>query len=470
MKSLNDLKKDLSDYINKYNDKKDKREILECNAGIYKQILDILYCDYEEIYDNSLLLDVCLDTLFGDKYNRVSQLVYSMHINKDKEGNDFKKLKEEFAKLRTEIYRLSLENGEKFNDINEELELLKEDVDYAKMVVNYLKHNLVIGKKYLYSLPVLLEELGYDKTEIAIMVEKIFNRNGELYNRNRHKIGKKEKYRIVDLLSFGSEKFDYPLVKNPEGKINVANSILGILEKYDKDIDMDNYYAFLPVLDGNEYSLEDFRYIFYKVLEKLRDKLNEQVELFKDDDFMMDLEIKKDIRNDCNSLIRQYNLIRDYMDSEIKRYYETKYGEKDTEEVVPSEKGVVNKLKYLVSKAGNPYILSDFKDIDYEYIEEVLKLIMDFKYGEIGPDKFRSVVSFDKIYELKLPTNQIRVVMEKLDNNEYLVCGAFIKKVDNGRKKYERIVKRVGTVSEDPELIEEQLTEYVNKNKRKWTR
>ena len=54
-------------------------------------------------------------------------------------------------------------------------------------------HFLALGKKYLYSLPVLLEELGYDKTEIAIMVEKIFNRNGELYNRNRHKIGKKEK-------------------------------------------------------------------------------------------------------------------------------------------------------------------------------------------------------------------------------------------------------------------------------------
>ena len=95
---------------------------------------------------------------------------------------------------------------------------------------------------------------------------------------------------------------------------------------------------------------------------------------------------------------------------------------------------------------------------------------MDFKYGEIGPDKFKALNDLGKVYELRLPINQVRVVMESLGNNEYLVRGAFIKKADAAGKKYSMLSKRIGTISDDPESIEEQLTEYVNKNKRKWTR
>ena len=99
-----------------------------------------------------------------------------------------------------------------------------------------------------------------------------------------------------------------------------------------------------------------------------------------------------------------------------------------------------------------------------------MKLINDFKENTIGKKKNKKLVNYAGDFS-ELKGDQIRVIYQRIKDNNYLIYGAFVKKDDRTpRELFINIINRNGVISENPQEIEEPLNEYVSKNKRKWTR
>lgn len=466
MRKLSELKTILNKYVKDYNYLKKEKELLMQNEYNYEKILNILYKCIDEEYTGILNINSYLSSLFGNKYNTLCVDIYECQklyfINK-KDSDEYKVLRERIIKFINEIKEEYLKNKLLKEEIIDKLLLMEDNIDISRRIINRLKYSQLISKDDISSINVLLRELGYNKTDVAFIVENLFLHNKDIDDK-KDVIDLDDKYKFINLLSIGGETFDLPEVNDEITLSFFADSVFSVLEKCSYDILFDNYKNLFPVIGVDVKDMNELKFIIINVLKNINNSLNEKIDLIKDTDFIMDLELKDEIASECYDLIERYTLIRNYLDE-----LSIKQNEVIDESPDINEGKECNNLFYLVNKNNKCYFISDVKDMPYEYISKVMELINKFRNNEISDKKNKKLFETDGFSELK--DDQIRIIYKRIKDNNYLIYGAFIKKDDwKYRSDFKNVINRVGTVSDNPDELESELEEFITANQRKWSR
>ena len=209
-----------------------------------------------------------------------------------------------------------------------------------------------------------MRELGYNDKEVSIIVEKLFVHNEFRFaQKNGNYINYNEKNKFIELMSVGGEKFESPFVEDEEKLDNFVNSILGLIVNYNEQINQFNLTMILPSVGRELKTNDELEYVLVNLLNKIRDSLDENINLLKDPDFIMNFEIKTDIAIDCYGLIEKYNLVRDYLDN---IFYPEVNNVANNEENFKIEEATLNSSEqflYLCKTSGESYFISDIKDM-----------------------------------------------------------------------------------------------------------
>lgn len=467
---LNELKLVLYNYVKKFNDLKKEKNVLEGNNSLLEEILRILDKCFSDDYDECLSLSLCLVSLFGNKYDNL--LNYMFKCDKLKQfgqmdSDSYKNNKLNIINIIYEIRNEYLFSLSKLQSCDEKITDMKPKMIVARRIISCIKYNQFVSKNDIALLGYLLKDLNIDEGKIAVVVERLFLNNKFI---NTKETGKyytvEEKYKFINLLSLGGEVFEYPLVENASILENYAESVLSLLEEFSDEIDKDDLLSVLPSVGKEIRTLEELEYILMVMLDSLYDELYQNINLMKDSDFLIDLNSKNRIANDCYKLIDNYKLIRDYLDNEL--YKEDDINLDDSESFIEEDK-VVNNVFYLISPNGKCYFESDLEDIPYEYLEKTLELIDLFKKGILSKKKKNRLIDFAGDFS-ELKGDQIRIIYKRIKDNNYVIYGAFVKKEDNRSKNIMSLINRIGVVGKNSEQIEDQINDYVINNSRKWSR
>lgn len=464
MKKISELKDVLYKYVKDYIDLEKKRDCYLYNIDLYEEILTHLnnYMLYE--FDDGITFSICLETLFGNKYNDLIQYIYvskmMYSLNKKNEENDLK-----ISKLANEIKMEYEEQKKKCEKLNNEISLNQNKVISARRIMSSLKYSQTISRYDIINVNDILRKLGYSGTDVSFIIERLFIHNKDVLSKQK---GYKyyDKYRFIKLLSLGYEDFEYPDVLD-EGKLSsISNVMFDMLQSYYDDINEEDYIKIIPVIGENVSDINELEFVLIKLLEKIRNRIDELVDLIKDKDFIMDLEIKNEVAADCYDLISKYNYFRKYMDDILSKY------SVEEDKIEAQNEKVRNNIFYLNNVSGNCYLLSDLKKMKFEYLEKAYKLIEDLKNNSISKKKTKRMTENANVRGfLELKDDQIRIIYKKINDNNYLIYGAFIKKDDRKYKvQFNSVVTRTGVISSDSLVIEEELHKYVDENSRKWSR
>lgn len=469
MRNVHEIKDDLYNYVRDYNQLGIEKEMLISNNSIYEELLRVLSNCIDGDYSEVLNLSICLECLYGTKYNYLEDYIFmgkrlKMLNSDDEKLND---LNSKIIRITNEIKEDYLKSKTRLEEVIRELSSRKNKVISSRRVLSCLKYRQVIKKEDIAILNDLLRELNYSNDDVACIVENIFVRNKSLVTgKTGIYFDIDEKYKILDLISFGGEVFSLPYVSNPLKLEKFAESFCAILDNCSDDSILDNYVDFLPSIGKEVKDIDEYAFVLINILKKIRSRLDEKIDLIKDSDFIMDKEIKDELASDCYRLIEYYKLFRKHLDEKIE-CEELNVSVDETEQTIDNENK--NNLFYLINTNGKCYFASDLKDIPFEYISKVLELVNKFKSGNIGNKKIKRLSYKSEFYELK--DDQIRIIYKNIKDNDYLVYGVLIKKDDwKYRTEFFNIIARVGSISENSEEIETQLNEYVSNNRRKWSR
>ena len=86
-------------------------------------------------------------------------------------------------------------------EIIDKLLLMEDNIDISRRIINRLKYSQLISKDDISSINVLLRELGYNKTDVAFIVENLFLHNKDIDDK-KDVIDLDDKYKFI-----GEKKF-----------------------------------------------------------------------------------------------------------------------------------------------------------------------------------------------------------------------------------------------------------------------
>lgn len=468
MKKLYEIRSDLYSYVGKYNDLLLKTGFLQGNNSFYEELLRILNDCLSFNYSEIFALDIYLETLYGTKYNDLIDNVFCCKRLKKFNGDEdeIKILNSLILKSLNEIKEDYLNNKKSLEFFHEKLYSKKERYIVARRVQTCLKYKQIIKKNDIGVLSDILREIGYSNNDIASIIENVFVRNKSLVTKmtGTH-FNVEEKYKFLNLLSLGGEKFVLPDVLEPIKLNKFVESIWNIFDTCSKEDIVNNYIDFLPEIGKELRNVDELKFVLIGVLDKIRNSFDEKIELIKDPDFIMDLEIKNELADECYGLIDNYNLIRNYMDNVVSSFKKEIIDDSISEKVVEK----VPNFFYLVSNFDKCYLLDDIENMPYEYISKVKELMDDFK-NNCTLDKSNKILPYKGGFA-EIKGDQIRIMYKRINNNDYLFYGAFIKKDDwKYRIDFNKIIGRSGKISENSSEIEEKINNYIKTNQRKWSR
>lgn len=468
MKELYKLREFLFKYIGNYLSLEKQADDFSYNISLYEDIINILSHCVHGNYDEILTLNILLDTLFGNKYDDLIQCIYSnkkLSLLNIRDKNLITKINGYFDEIKREYNSLKEKHYELVKKLNND----KEKYISARRTISSLKYFQIISKDDIRNISLLLKTENNEELDCSMVVESLFVHNKNVLSRQKGFVFS-DKYKFVNLLSLGFEKIELPDVSD-ESKLNkIADAIIDIFENYDERIETEDYAKILPVIGVEVNDSDELKYVLIKVLESIQIRMSREIEALKDEDFIMDLEIKNMIASLCYELINRYIFIRNYMDSEVEKYEKEELSDEPLE--VEEEVGKKKNLFYLMNSNGKCYFLSDVENIEYEYLGKIYDYIEEFRNGTIAVKDDRAMVTLSKMKKFKeIRGDQIRIIYKKIGDNDYLIYGVFIKKDDKKFKfDYYKVGQRIGKVSDDPLGIESQFCEYVNSHKRKWSR
>ena len=464
MNKLFELKNTLFNYVGKYLEEEKKLNSMSYDVSLYEEILNCLFGCIEGIYDKTSTLGICLDTLFGNKYDELLQCIYAKK-KLDLLNISDNKINTKLNYITNQIKIEYLEIKKQYDELKNNLDINKKKFISSKRILSSLKYKQIILREDIKNIDDVLRESISNDTDISIMIENLFVHNKNIISKEKG-YRYQDKYKFINLLTLGYEKIDYPYVEDERKLDDIALVIINLFEHYSDDVELEDYIKLLPVIGNDVKNIDELEYVLIRVLENLNDKLIENIELIKDKDFILDLESKTEISNDCYGLIYKYNLVRKYMDDEINNHKE------EIEMDIEDNNNEINNLFYLENENGKCYLLSDLEKFPLEYLDKAIKLIQGFKQNTLSKKKIKRMIENQRSKGfLELKDDQIRILYKKISSHDYVVYGAFVKKDD---RKYKidlfNVCDREGNISDDSCLIEEELNKYVSENSRKWSR
>jgi len=177
MKELKDLKNVLFNYVKSYNELEQKLDNLVGNKEVYEELIRILGNCISGDYSDVLSLGICLETLFGNKYNNLLEHIFKSErlllLNKQ-DIDDYNDLINKIVSITGDI------NDDYFNvlieikEIANKLSYMKDKMIVSRRVLSNLKFNQFVSKDDIDVINKLLRELGYEDNQLFLNNESEF--------------------------------------------------------------------------------------------------------------------------------------------------------------------------------------------------------------------------------------------------------------------------------------------------------
>ena len=474
----------LNMYLKQNKDIRDKYQNNLVYLQLYEELFSYLELGYVEIKENSLLISILFNTIYGN--NIYGDRFYSLLLKAmvSKEGRI--ELKHFINMIKKDYDNLMMEN----DGLVQQIERNKNVVSSANRVKLCFKYgNIISGDlpdvsnvKRIISLFQLSGVIS-NKEELLLINEiELYNKRISLDklkdNDREYTIDLYE--RIPNILNAGFQEHDKISVS--ENKKNTLDRFANEIEKYLLYLNTDEI---IPVIEEyKRYNIDNNEYN-YLIVRVLDDYLNDLLTYY---EYLMDKDVYTKRQERIEVVKNYYQVLDKYL--YLRNYYE-KINEIDLVLVDNDNNDELycndSNDKQLIFAHSNvniskSRIISDMGSVPHEYYERVYELINGFKKNTLRRKEVASFTSVDRsmasFFELR--DDQIRIIVKHMDSDIYCIMGVFVKKSDNLRSVYRSMVSRelpnISTDDQKQMYIElgkkdmEELEQFVSNNKRKGTR
>ena len=412
------------------------------------------------------------DIVIIDKYNKEidylnEQIFLYKQIIEDLEQNKISKIAQKviYEKYR---YELTKYNAQIFlKTIKTDLNILKRRLSIyiekrkkCRLVVNCLEYKQII---YNYLMDFIKEELSKENivgVELIKTFEEIKKHN--LMIRFDKKISTYDLSQVSNMLNMGFEDIEIKYIEETPKVKQQIKQIINLL-------DSNSFTSVMASWELQYFSLEEQDYILKVVLKHYQDKIEDLINILKEEEFYFDIETLKTIKKEYQVYLERYLFVRNNLDNIKENKEENNIDNTNYLEPLV-EITQANKLYYATNEIEpeKSYFVRDLLKIREESLERILELINNFKNGDISKIKYLN----NDMRLLELKDDQIRIILKRIDSNNYSVQGVFIKKKDSDPKTYSNINNRP-LASIDDEYsreVENYYMDYIENNKRSGSR
>lgn len=429
--AVNDLKSKLYTEVQMYDSLKKEYNDLLIKRDVLGDLLDILNSeDPIELKNNYLALGLQLPSVYGmeegtrlfDKMMKNTQL-FTTSISKQsaiykKILDDFQKFSNQLIPMKQQLYRDFLPMIEK-----------------RRILSNFKFDGLITGKQ-IEIIDDLIKRYDIDSKDHIRCLEYIRGHNSKIKN-SEYFVSDT----VVKMLDSNYTKFiidDVDDIKYKDRYSRVIEDYLCELGKTDVK-DLPEFLPFLP--DFTEYPIDVFDYIYQNLINGIIDSINEDVEYISSVEVYKSIELRK-------VAISEYNERRIKLAQISNYYYAVRSNYQSDVEILDVEESnsndYVNNLLYLNNSNNISYLEKDMKSFPEEYFERVSKLLDSKRRNTLTPteDKSFSTINAKLKDYSELRDDQVRIVYKHVGNNNYLILGAYVKKVDNFNRANITLAKR----------------------------
>lgn len=438
----------INKYIDEYEELERKLDDITVKCELYKGLLSIFKKGYDDdnLENNKFLISIHLDIIYE---NNDMERDFFILLNKlkSKYTNKANEVRSFVSKLLGGLHYLEREQTE-----------LKNRVDRTrKIVISARKAKTCIGAE----IPIkgyVFKDLNdiinyYNFTGVLSPKETVLCSNDlEYYNRNvitkKAKNPKEQEYasdihrKIPDMFAMGYEVFSVPKIDERRRK-NLENSLKSLKAEIDNIIvSKDNSYekSLLEILKRYEKNIPDdkeYNYVLVNLIKGFQEELITVYDLTlnSEDSFKN----KKDIVREYYEILKKFLIVRKYYD-EINEIVEVDLTDEEMQEVQNQNQ---KKYIYSLTSAGNVRILSDMKNVPFEYYSDIEKLLEEFKKGKTSSGEVKALSNNNKTRGfIELKCDQVRIVLKHIKDDIYCIMGVFTKKANNDMTMYNTMCSR----------------------------
>lgn len=466
--------------------KKDNSTIrLSNQIACLNEIIDIMEInEFDYILSNIMQISLNLSTIYGDEEALKIEMEIRGLLRNALKYKDNPYFQDEYLKstkkLRGYYHRF---NNEKENLGKKHKELKDNIIKYSSYLCK-INYGQIFRKEQIKDVQKFLDEEKVDKKLALYILELLFIRNSEIANSTPQQFMNSRVYKekLLKVLTIGFEQYDtriknYSNEKELEDMGDIIDKTIECWDLYYQDFETKGFECQLPTLESyDKFKLYNFYVLF---MEKLQEKMLEQLENIQDNDFFMDLETKREIIFDFNKYKNLYLCVRNFYDDIFDKLIEEMKLQQEVVENIEEEK---NKLLFLRNDDDEVLILKDLEKTNPEYLPKVAKLLQDKKDGKTIEQKNtdKQIVSNNKLKQYReLKDDQIRIIYRNLEDNKVLIIGCGTKKdnvdytmLNSMKKKYDTFYNKnlMKHYIEESDKDFEACINYCENNKRKGTR
>lgn len=455
MEYIDELVELLDEYISRDEVQAELYLKKRADISLYEELMAYFALPLEEIKQNSIAIDILLDTIYN---NDISAKFYDyLYKNID----DYDELNAFIAMIKNDYQKVIKQSVALSKAIHER----KYYISSARMTKLAIKKKINITGKF--DINNVMGILNYFQVEgkISKKEELFFINEIEHYNRltaaadnPKEKEYAEEIYKeIPNILNAGFEEL--PNVQISFDKKNALQKTIDEILRYEDSVSDEELIEIIETY--KKYNLEDneFNYIIVKIMGRYIDDMLEYYSMLLDKEIYSRRAEREEIKRSYYGILKKYVALRKY-------YYELN-------EVTPTDDNVneeeTKQQKIFIYSHGNnnsttPSILNDLDDVRMEDYEHIGELLSQFKNGSIPLGKVKRLSSNLSRSLSEIKDDQTRIIIKHVRDNIYNICGVFIKKDNNDVKMYRKISSRpvpsVNTAKElDTELKISKYTE-----------
>lgn len=468
---------------------------ISCQIACLDEIISIME-SYDLNYISSKIMQISLNlsTIYDEEAFNIEMEICGLLRNTLKYKNNpfFQEEYEKGLKKLRGFYHRFKNEKEKLDEEYIKCTNLKKIINKYEKYLYKLNYGQRFGKEQIVDIQNSLEEEHIDRKVSLVILESLFTRNNEIVNSTprefmNSKINKEKLYR---LLNAGFENFDiknrkYSNEKELRELSKIADDTIKCWNGYYELFETDDFKCQLPTLETyDKYKLYNFYTI---IMEKIQNKMLEQLKHIQDKDFFMDLKLKKEIMFDFNKYEKLYLYVRNFYDDifdkmfeEIKlKSEEIKSKSEEIEEMIDKNN---DKILFLRNNYDEVFMMKDLKKMNEEYLSKIIKLLEAKKNRTTteNNDSDKQMKSNDKLKQIReLKDDQVRICYKNLSDGRIIIIGCGIKKSNVDYKLLNRMATRFNKYYDErmlPHYIEkaeedfDTCIEYCDNNKRKGNR
>ena len=417
------------------------KKILKNDIYIYRNRIEALKEQIENLEKG------IFDVENGKASSQAQKILYQKYRLRLTEYN----LKEYLPTLKSDLFMM-----------NTQLDVIINVLDSTIKAYQALHYHQIVSPNLMGFIKNRLLKENLDDVEIITTMEYIKIHNTKCHENKGRSLSSSDLYLVLNILDSSYEKIEIEPMSDEKLENNI-NSVLNAIESNPLS-------AVDDIVNLKHLTYDEQIYVWKRVLKHYQDEIYEIISLLKNKDFYFDITLLQTIKEEYKVLYQKYMFARNELDQIHLNKKANESIEPKKEEIVILENEDIQKLFYATNTEDPTkcYFMKDILDMREESYKTILDLIKTFKEGNNKNTKYLSTNS--NFIELK--SDQVRIVLKPLGNNNYSVQGVFIKKSDNDRYSYENLFHRpVAQINpEYSRQVEAYYIPFLEENKRKGSR